>query len=79
MDIKHLIRRRLRCIGLMLTWENGTNINQVRTRDVVVKFFAADGKYLGSAVAANGAASYAVSESLVIAKVGKNSIKIAMK
>ena len=77
--------------------ENGTNINQVRTRGVVasahdgiislsglddgevVKFFAADGKYLGSAVAANGAASYAVSESLVIAKVGKNSIKIAMK
>lgn len=77
--------------------ENGTNINQVRTRGVVasahdgiislsglddgevVKFFAADGKYLGSAVAANGAASYAVSESLVIAKVGKDSIKIAMK
>ncbi|WP_194257051.1 leucine-rich repeat domain-containing protein [Segatella copri] len=45
----------------------------------VVKFFAADGKYLGSMVAANGAASYAVSESLVIAKVGKDSIKIAMK
>ena len=45
----------------------------------VVKFFAADGKYLGSSVAANGAASYAVSDSLVIAKVGKDSIKIAMK
>ena len=45
----------------------------------VVKFFAADGKYLGSTVAANGAASYAVSENLVIAKVGKDSIKIAMK
>ena len=77
--------------------ENGTNINQVRTRGVVasahdgiislsglddgevVKFFAADGKYLGSTVAANGAASYAVSESLVIAKVGKDSIKMAMK
>ena len=77
--------------------DNGTNINQVRTRGVVasahdgiislsglddgevVKFFAADGKYLGSMVAANGAASYAVSESLVIAKVGKDSIKIAMK
>ena len=77
--------------------ENGTNINQVRTRGVVasahdgiislsglddgevVKFFSADGKYLGSTVAANGAASYAVSESLVIAKVGKDSIKIAMK
>ena len=77
--------------------DNGTNINQVRTRGVVasahdgiislsglddgevVKFFAADGRYLGSTVAANGAASYAVSESLVIAKVGKDSIKIAMK
>ena len=45
----------------------------------VVKFFAADGKYLGSTVAANGAASYAVSESLIVAKVGKDSIKIAMK
>ena len=45
----------------------------------VVKFYAADGKYLGSSVAANGSASYAVNESLVIAKVGKDSIKIAMK
>ena len=45
----------------------------------MVKFYATDGKYLGSTVAANGAASYAVSESLVIAKVGKDSIKIAMK
>ena len=77
--------------------DNGTNINQVRTRGVVasahdgvislsglddgevVKFYAADGKYIGSTVAANGAASYAVSESLVVAKVGKDSIKIAMK
>ena len=77
--------------------DNGTNINQVRTRGVVasahdgiitlsgldngevVKFYATDGKYLGSSVAANGAASYAVSDSLVIAKVGKDSIKIAMK
>ena len=47
--------------------------------DEVVKFYAADGKYLGSSVAANGAASYAVNESLVIAKVGKDSIKIAVK
>ena len=45
----------------------------------VVKFYAADGKYLGSSVAANGAASYAVNESLVIAKIGKDSIKIAVK
>ena len=45
----------------------------------MVKFYATDGKYLGSSVAANGAASYAVNESLVIAKVGKDSIKIAVK
>ena len=45
----------------------------------VVKFYATDGKYLGCSVAANGAASYAVNESLVIAKVGKDSIKIAVK
>ena len=45
----------------------------------VVKFYATDGKYLGSSVAANGATSYAVNESLVIAKVGKDSMKIAVK
>lgn len=45
----------------------------------VVKFYAADGKYIGQAVAANGTASYAVSEAMVIAKVGNNSIKIAIK
>ena len=45
----------------------------------VVKFYAADGKYIGQAVATNGTASYAVSEALVIAKVGNNAIKIAMK
>ena len=45
----------------------------------VVKFYATDGKYLGSSVAANGAASFAVNEALVIAKVGKDSIKIAVK
>ena len=45
----------------------------------VVKFYATDGKYLGSSVAVNGSTSYAVNESLVIAKVGKDSIKIAVK
>lgn len=47
--------------------------------DEVVKFYATDGKYLGPSVAANGSASYAVNESLVIAKVGKDSMKIAVK
>lgn len=46
---------------------------------IMVKFYAADGKYLGSSVVANGSVSYAVNESLVIAKVGKDSIKIAVK
>ena len=45
----------------------------------VVKFYATDGKYLGSSVAANGAASCAVNESLVNAKVGKDSMNIAVK
>ena len=45
----------------------------------VVKFYAADGKYLGSSVAVNGTGSYAVNESLVIAKVGKDSINIKTK
>lgn len=44
-----------------------------------VKFYSFDGKYLGATVAVNGYASYAVSESMVIAKVGNNSIKIAMQ
>ena len=45
----------------------------------VVKFYAADGKYIGQAVATNGTASYAVSEALVIAKVGYYSIKVVVK
>ncbi len=45
----------------------------------VVKLLAIDGKYLDSTISLNGAASYAVSESLVVAKMCKDSIKIAMK
>ena len=44
-----------------------------------VKFFVIDGKCLDSTISLNGAASYAVSESLVVAKMCKDSIKIAMK
>lgn len=40
----------------------------------VVKFLAIDGKYLDSTISLNGAASYAVSESLVVAKMCKDSI-----
>ena len=45
----------------------------------VVKFYAADGKLIGSSSAVDGTASCAVSETMVIAKFGDNAIKIAVK
>lgn len=45
----------------------------------VVKFYAADGKLIGSSSAVGGVASCAVSEKMVIAKIGKNTIKVSMK
>ena len=45
----------------------------------VVKFYAADGKLIGSSSAIDGTASCAVSETMVIAKFGDNAIKVAVK
>ena len=45
----------------------------------VVKFYAADGKLIGSSSAVDGTASCAVSEIMVIAKFGDNAIKVAVK
>ena len=45
----------------------------------VVKFYAADGKLLGSSSAVGGVASCAVSEKMVIAKIGMDAIKVLMK
>ena len=45
----------------------------------VVKFYAADGKLLGSSSAVGGVASCAVSEKMVIAKIGLDSIKVLIK
>ena len=45
----------------------------------VVKFYAADGKLIGSTSAVDGIASCAVSETMVIAKFGDNAIKVAVK
>lgn len=45
----------------------------------VVKFYTPDGKLVGTSVAADGAASCAISETLVIAKFGNHAIKIAVK
>ena len=45
----------------------------------VVKFYAADGKLLGSSSAVGGVASCAVSEKMVIAKIGMDTIKVLIK
>lgn len=45
----------------------------------VVKFYATDGKLIGSSSAVDGTASCAVSETIVIAKFGDNAIKVAVK
>ena len=45
----------------------------------VVKFYAADGKLIGSSPAVGGVASCAVSEKMVIAKIGMNTIKVLIK
>lgn len=45
----------------------------------VVKFYAADGKLIGSSSAVDGTASCAVSETMVVAKFGDNAIKVAVK
>ena len=45
----------------------------------VVKFYAADGKLIGSSSAVDSTASCAVSETMVIAKFGDNAIKVAVK
>ena len=43
-----------------------------------VKFYAADGKLVGSSSAVDGTASCAVSDTMVIAKFGDNAIKVAV-
>ena len=45
----------------------------------VVKFYAADGKLLGSTSAVGGVASCAVSAKMVIAKIGMDTIKVLIK
>lgn len=45
----------------------------------VVKFYATDGKLIGSSSAVDGTASCAVSETMVIVKFGDNAIKVAVK
>ena len=66
-----------------------TNINTAKTRGIVIQsaggfitlsFFAIDGAALGSATATDGTATFsAKSGTIVIAKIGKESVKIAVE
>ena len=65
--------------GIIVTSNDGIVTLSGLNNDETVRFFTVDGKQLGAARAVNGAASQAVSESVVIAKMGNQTIKIAVK
>ena len=60
-------------------WGIYYSITDTDNNDETVRFYTVDGKQLGAAKAINGTASQAVSESVVIAKMGNQTIKIAVK
>ena len=65
--------------GIIVTSNDGIITLSGLNNDETVRFFTVDGKQLGAAKAVNGTASQAVSESFVIAKMGNQTIKIAVK
>ena len=65
--------------GIIITSNDGIVTLSGLNNDETVRFYTVDGKQLGAAKAVNGAASQAVSESIVIAKMGNQTIKIAVK
>ena len=65
--------------GIMATAHDGIVSISGLDNGEVVKFYAADGKLIGSSPAVGGVASCAVSEKMVIAKIGMNTIKVSMK
>ena len=65
--------------GIIVTSNDGIVTLSGLNNDETVRFYTVDGKQLGAAKAVNGAASQAVSESIVIAKMGNQTIKIAVK
>ena len=65
--------------GIIVTSNDGIVTLSGLNNDETVRFYTVDGKQLGAAKAVNGAASQAVSESVVIAKMGNQTIKIAVK
>ena len=65
--------------GIIVTSNDGIVTLSGLNNDETVRFYTVDGKQLGATKAVNGAASQAVSESVVIAKMGNQTIKIAVK
>ena len=65
--------------GIMATAHDGIVSISGLDNGEVVMFYAANGKLLGSSPAVGGVASCAVSEKMVIAKIGMNTIKVSMK
>lgn len=65
--------------GIIVTSNDGIVTLSGLNNDETVRFYTVDGKQLGAAKAVNGAASQAVSESIVIAQMGNQTIKIAVK
>ena len=65
--------------GIIVTSNDGIVTLSGLNNDETVRFYTVDGKQLGAAKAVNGAASQAVSESIVIAKMGNQTIQIAVK
>ena len=65
--------------GIIVTSNDGIITLSGLNNDETVRFYTVDGKQLGVAKAINGTASQAVSESVVIAKMGNQTIKIAVK
>ena len=65
--------------GIMATAHDGIVSISGLDNGEVVMFYATDGKLLGSSSAVGGVASCAVSEKMVIAKIGMSTIKVSMK
>ena len=65
--------------GIIVTSNDGIITLSGLNNDETVRFYTVDGKQLGAAKAVNGTASQAVSDSVVIAKMGNQTIKIAVK
>ena len=65
--------------GIIATSNDGIVTLSGLNNSEIVRFYTVDGKQIGTAKAINGTASQAVSEYIVIAKIGNQTIKIVVK